>query len=62
MALLESTATPDLAYDWESTAPAESETSARGDRAGDPLNAARGMALAVGLGGMVWALILWGLL
>ena len=62
MALLESTATPDLAYDWESMAPAKGETSARDDRSGDPLNAARGMALATVLGSMVWAVILWGLL
>lgn len=64
MALLEPTATPDLAYDWGGTAPADGERSTLDDRsnAGDPLNPARGMALAVALGSMMWAVILWGLL
>jgi hypothetical protein len=62
MALLEPTATADLAYDWDSTAPADGERSMRDDRSSDPLNAARGMALAAALGGMMWAVILWGLL
>lgn len=66
MALLDPAATPDLTYDWdwESTAPADRDGSMLDDRstAGDPLNPARGMALAVALGSVMWALILWGLL
>jgi len=63
MALVEPTAAPDFAYDWDSTVPAGAEDSTIDDRwtAGDPLSPARGMALAVALGSMIWAVILWGL-
>jgi hypothetical protein len=48
-------------FDIEGGAPAERKAT-EVDRAihdGDPLSAARGIALAVVLGGLVWAVILW---
>lgn len=57
-----STMSEDLChFDIERTAPAESKR-AEIDHSiedGDPLSAARGIALAVVLGGFMWAAILW---
>lgn len=57
-----STIAEDLSrFDIQGTAPAESKR-AEIDHPiedGDPLSAARGIALAVFLGGLMWAVILW---
>jgi hypothetical protein len=66
MGLLKRPSTQDelLPYEWESVAPAESQISGVDERLddSDPLRAARGTALGVTLGAIVWGVILWVLL
>jgi hypothetical protein len=74
MGLLERPTSPDMLLDtkWQSNAPADDEgpTAAHVEEpiaahvrdVGDPLSAARGTLLAVVLGGVFWAPVLWVLL
>ena len=66
MGLLERTPTQDelLSHETQSEAPAEGEwaKTAHLDDDSDPLSAARGVAVGVLLGGIIWGVILWALL
>ncbi len=66
MGLLERTPTQDelLSHETQSEAPAVGKwaKAAQLDDDSDPLSAARGVAVGVLLGGIIWAAILWALL
>jgi hypothetical protein len=66
MGLVERTPTGDelLSHETQSEAPAEIEwvKTALQDDVGDPLSSARGVAVGVLLGGIIWAVFLWALL